>query len=114
MSSTTSTEDRVASDLRVAADRWDHITVTQGLTGWPQPTRTVALTIGALVAVAAVGLGVAAVASPPVAPTGSGSGGTATLPVHSRFGPVVHADPVSHPRFGRVVRHGALPRQWTS
>jgi len=34
--------------------------------------------------------------------------------VHSRFGPVVQADPTSHPRLGPVVRHGAIPRQWKS
>jgi hypothetical protein len=114
MTCTTSTEDRVGGDLRVAPDGWDHVTVTQGATGRPRPTRSVVLTIGALVAVAAVGLGAAAVAPPPVAPARSRSAATSAPQVHSRFGPVVHADPTSHSRLGPVVRHGALPRQWKS
>jgi hypothetical protein len=116
MSSTTTTTltQRAGGGLQVSPEGWDHISVTQGVTPRPERRRAAVLAVAAL---AAVGLGVAALVSPPV-PPGQARPGTATTPVtpavHSRIGPVVHADPTSHPRLGPVVRHGALPRQWKS
>jgi len=117
MTSTTTTTltHRAGGGLQVSPDGWDHISVTQGVTPGPEHRRVVVLAAAAL---AAVGLGVAALVSPPVPPgqthSGTSTEATTTTAVHSRFGPVVQADPTSHPRLGPVVRHGAIPRQWKS
>jgi hypothetical protein len=116
MSSTTTTPltQRAGVGLQVSPEGWDHISVTHGVTPRPERRRAIVLAVAAL---AAVGLGVAALVSPPV-PPGRAHSGTSTTPTtpttHSRLGPVVHADPSSHSRLGPVVRHGALPRQWKS
>ncbi len=116
MSSTTTTPltQRAGGGLQVSPDGWDHISVTQGVTTRPERRRAIVLAAAAL---AAVGLGVAALVSPPV-PPGRAHSGTSTpsttSTTHSRLGPVVHADPTAHPRLGPVVRHGAPLRQWKS
>ena len=71
--------------------------------------RNVALAVGgvAVAVVAALGLGGVFSASDAATGGSSGTSGTSSVAVHSRFGPVVHADPTSHSRLGPVVRHGA-------
>jgi len=106
------------TDLDVAARSWDHVTVTHGLGSGRISARSAALAVGgvavAVAVVAALGLGGVLSASDAAAGGSSGSSGTPTVAVHSRFGPVVHADPTSHSRLGPVVQHGALPRHWKS
>ena len=109
MSSTTNTRltHRAGGGTQVSPDGWDHVTVTHGVLARPERRRTISLAVAAL---AAVGLGTAALVSPPV-PPGQGHSPAATTQVtHSRLGPVVQADPSSHSRLGPVVAHGASHR----
>ena len=104
------------TDLHVAARSWDHVTVTHGLGGTRISARSAALAVGgvAVAVVAALGLGGVFSSSGATSGGSSGTSGTSSVAVHSRFGPVVHADPTSHSRLGPVVQHGALPRHWKS
>jgi hypothetical protein len=110
MTSTTNTTltQRTGGGLQVSPDGWDHISVTQGVTERPERRRTVVLAVAAL---AAVGLGAAALVSPPVPPHQAANANSATPAVHSRFGTVAPADPTSHSRLGPVVHHG-VPWRW--
>jgi len=104
------------TDHSVASHGWDHVTVTHGLAAGRVRGRSVALAVGGLCLAVVAALGLGGVLSSSDAATGgsSGTSGPASVPTHSRFGPVVKADPTSHSRLGPVVRHGAAPRHWKS
>ena len=109
MSSTTNTRltHHAGGGTQVSPDGWDHVTVTHGVLARPERRRTISLAVAAL---AAVGLGTAALVSPAVPPSQSRSTEVTTPATHARLGPVVQADPRAHSRLGPVVAHGASQR----